>query len=70
MDVSAVERFGHEPQYPVTNNWPHLVQQLVGLCAGPGANALAARVSGGHSLGRILERHGCRATPNWHGVWC
>ena len=20
MDVSAVERFGHEPQYPVTNN--------------------------------------------------
>ena len=28
MDVSAVERFGHEPQYPVSNNWPHLVQQL------------------------------------------
>ncbi|MFN8953589.1 MAG: alpha/beta hydrolase, partial [Burkholderiales bacterium] len=26
--VDAVEKFGHDPQYPVTNNWPHLVQQL------------------------------------------
>lgn len=27
--VQAVEKFGHDPRYPVTNNWPHLVQQLV-----------------------------------------
>ena len=26
--VRAVDKFGHEPQYPVTNNWRHLVQQL------------------------------------------
>jgi pimeloyl-ACP methyl ester carboxylesterase len=26
--VDAIEKFGHDPQYPVTNNWPHLVQQL------------------------------------------
>lgn len=26
--VRAVDRFGHDPKYPVTNNWPHLVQQL------------------------------------------
>ena len=28
FEVDAVEKFGHDPQYPVTNNWPHLVQQL------------------------------------------
>ena len=26
--VRAVEKFGHAPQYPATDNWPHLVQQL------------------------------------------
>ena len=28
FEVAAVEKFGHDPQYPATNNWPHLVQQL------------------------------------------
>lgn len=55
MDVSAVERFGHEPQYPVTNNWPHLVQQLVDF-----AQAQVQRIGGpvylvGHSLGGFLS---------------
>ena len=55
MDVSAVERFGHEPQYPVTNNWPHLVQQLVDF-----TQAQVQRVGGpvylvGHSLGGLLS---------------
>ena len=27
--VSAIEKFGHDSRYPVTNNWPHLTQQLV-----------------------------------------
>ncbi|OYX52936.1 MAG: alpha/beta hydrolase [Comamonadaceae bacterium 32-67-11] len=26
--VRAPEKFGHDPAYPVTSNWPHLVQQL------------------------------------------
>ncbi len=26
--VHALPRFGHDPAYPVTDNWPHLVQQL------------------------------------------
>jgi len=26
--VDALEKFGHDPKYPVTNNWPHLVEQL------------------------------------------
>jgi pimeloyl-ACP methyl ester carboxylesterase len=27
--VRAIERFGHDPRYPVSNNWTHLVQQLI-----------------------------------------
>ena len=27
--VRAIEKFGHDRQYPVTDNWPHLVQQLI-----------------------------------------
>lgn len=26
--AKGVDRFGHDPRYPVSNNWPHLVQQL------------------------------------------
>ena len=26
--VKAVDKFGHAPEYPVTDNWRHLVQQL------------------------------------------
>lgn len=27
--VRAIEKFGHDPRYPVSNNWTHLVQQLI-----------------------------------------
>ena len=52
--VEAVEKFGHDPRYPVTNNWPHLVQQLsdflTPLVAKNGPLFLV-----GHSLGGILS---------------
>jgi pimeloyl-ACP methyl ester carboxylesterase len=53
--VRAVERFGHDPAYPVTSNWPHLVQQLADF-AGPeiekhGKPAWLV----GHSLGGFLS---------------
>jgi pimeloyl-ACP methyl ester carboxylesterase len=53
--VEAVERFGHDPAYPVTSNWPHLVRQLADF-AGPAI----ARHDGpaylvGHSLGGFLS---------------
>lgn len=34
--MCAVDQFGHDPRYPVTSNWPHLVQQLADF-AGPEA---------------------------------
>ncbi|MCU0925158.1 MAG: alpha/beta hydrolase [Hydrogenophaga sp.] len=33
FSVRAVEKFGHDPKYPVTSNWPHLVQQLADFAA-------------------------------------
>ncbi len=53
--VRGVDQFGHDPNYPVTSNWPHLVQQLADF-AGPeverhGQGAWLV----GHSLGGFLS---------------
>jgi len=54
--VSAVEKFGHDPQYPVTDNWPRLVQQLADFAAQQkAANKGQAPILVGHSLGGILS---------------
>jgi pimeloyl-ACP methyl ester carboxylesterase len=50
--VHAVERFGHDPHYPVSSNWPHLRDQLVAFIeAEVGAPALLI----GHSLGGMAS---------------
>jgi len=52
-EVIAVERFGHDPAYPVTSNWPHLRDQLI--------HAIELQAPGrpvhlvGHSLGGYLS---------------
>ncbi len=54
FQVDAVEKFGHDPKYPVTNNWPHLVEQLADFARekqGDGQPAFLV----GHSLGGILS---------------
>jgi pimeloyl-ACP methyl ester carboxylesterase len=54
FQVGAIEMFGHDPQYPATNNWPHLVQQLADFAkAQQGQGEPAFLV--GHSLGGILS---------------
>lgn len=55
FDTVAVDRFGHEPRYAVTSNWPNLIQQLADLAdrairAHPGPVFLL-----GHSLGGIVS---------------
>ena len=55
IDARGVERFGHDPRYPVTNNWPHLVEQLYQF-----AHAEVQRLGEpvffvGHSLGGFLS---------------
>ena len=53
--VRAVEQFGHDPRYPVTSNWPHLVQQLADFAA-PQIEEHGQPVwLVGHSLGGFLS---------------
>jgi pimeloyl-ACP methyl ester carboxylesterase len=50
--VHAIDKYGHDPRYPVTPDWPHLVQQLhdfiVAKCGAPVHLV-------GHSLGGYLS---------------
>jgi pimeloyl-ACP methyl ester carboxylesterase len=53
--VRAVDRFGHDPRYPVTDNWPHLVQQLHDFTEREVAKAGEPAWLVGHSLGGFLS---------------
>lgn len=53
--VSAIDRFGHDPAYPVTNNWPHLVQQLADFAAERVREHGGPVFLAGHSLGGFLS---------------
>ncbi|ODS92115.1 MAG: alpha/beta hydrolase [Comamonas sp. SCN 65-56] len=53
--VSAVERFGHDTRYPVTSNWPHLVQQLADHAREQQQRSGERAFFVGHSLGGYLS---------------
>ncbi len=53
--VDAIEKLGHDPQYPVTNNWPYLVQQLADFAAEAVARHGEPAWLVGHSLGGFLS---------------
>ena len=55
FDVAAVERFGHDPAYPVTNNWPHLVRQLADFAEHAVQGHPGPVYYVGHSLGGFLS---------------
>ena len=53
--VKAVEKFGHDAPYAVTNNWPHLVQQLADFAERETEKAGMPAFLVGHSLGGFLS---------------
>ena len=55
FDVQAIEKIGHDPAYPVTSNWPNLVQQLADFAAEKAAQAGQPLFLVGHSLGGFLS---------------
>ncbi len=55
LKVKALDQFGHDTRYPVTNNWPHLVQQLVDFAKAETDKAGAPAFLVGHSLGGFLS---------------
>ena len=59
--VKAIEKLGHNPRYPVTNNWPHLVQELTDFVTPLAKDEPVFLV--GHSLGGILSMMVAAKTP-------
>ena len=53
--VKAVDKFGHDPAYPVTNNWPNLVRQLCDFTRDEVQKAGEPAFLVGHSLGGFLS---------------
>ena len=53
--VKAVDKFGHDPRHPVTNNWPHLVTQLHEFAENEAVAAGEPAWLVGHSLGGFLS---------------
>ena len=53
--VKAVDKFGHDPKHPVTNNWPHLVAQLKEFATREVDKAGEPAFLVGHSLGGFLS---------------
>ena len=51
-DVRVVDRIGHHPDFPVTNNWPHLEQEMIEYFE---KNYTEPVIAVGHSLGGILS---------------
>jgi pimeloyl-ACP methyl ester carboxylesterase len=58
--VAAIEKFGHDPAFPVTGNWPRLREQLLQFIA---AQAGPVHLVG-HSMGGYLSlMAACRRPP-------
>ena len=53
--VSAIEKYGHDSAYPVSNNWPHLVQQLADFAQAHLDQTGEPAYLVGHSLGGLLS---------------
>lgn len=53
--VKALDCFGHDPDYPVTSNWPHLVRQLADFAGPEVARHPGPAFLVGHSLGGFLS---------------
>jgi pimeloyl-ACP methyl ester carboxylesterase len=55
LRVKAIEKFGHDPHYPVSNNWPHLVQQLADFAIEQTQKTGEPAFMVGHSMGGYLS---------------
>ena len=60
--VHAIEQYGHDPRYPVTADWPHLVAQLRDFIAREVGHPVFLV---GHSLGGYLSLMLASQYPQW-----
>lgn len=55
FQIKAIEKIGHDPRYPVSSNWPHLVQELADFASGEIEKTRKPAFLVGHSLGGFLS---------------
>lgn len=60
-DIDALDMHGHNPRYPVTTNWPYLVQELIDTLQ---AKYTEPVILLGHSLGGILSLMAASQRPD------
>jgi pimeloyl-ACP methyl ester carboxylesterase len=60
--VHAVEKYGHDPRFPVTSNWPHLRDQLLQVVEQEAERPVTLV---GHSLGGYLSVLAASRRPDW-----
>ena len=60
FDIRAVDMYGHDPQYPVSDGWPKLVEHLIDALEGYGEPAILV----GHSLGGMLSLMAAKQRPD------
>ena len=55
MQVQALDRLGHDPRFPVSDNWPHLVDQLAEFVHAQTPKRSEPPYLVGHSLGGFVS---------------
>ena len=68
--VKAIDKLGHDPAFPVTDNWPHLAKQVAQFAGAEIEEAGEAAFLVGHSLGGFLSLMAAARQPlmGGHGV--
>ncbi|MGV7206624.1 alpha/beta fold hydrolase [Oxalobacteraceae bacterium A2-2] len=61
FDIQALDMHGHNPRYPVTSNWPHLVQEYIEELTNRYDEPV---ILVGHSLGGMLSLLVGKARPD------
>jgi pimeloyl-ACP methyl ester carboxylesterase len=61
FDVGYIDRIGHDPRFPVTEGWPHLVDELIATLESRYADPV---LGVGHSLGGFLTAIAAARRPD------
>lgn len=67
-EIRSIERYGHDPRFPVTRDWPYLVDELIDDMSRHRREAGGAHPKVwlvGHSLGGYLSLMAAHKRPQW-----
>lgn len=62
-EIQAIRQYGHDPRYPVSDNWGCLAQELTDFCLSLPLQPGQPRYLVGHSMGGMLSLMAAARTP-------